>query len=195
MLITFDINLVLSSSLATSVPEMEGSSPEAINSVWGTHHVTFLNADLQSFYSHKLEPLEQGLSIYSCNLWDTDSGDTPPVGCQNREYVVVGTAFVVPGESEPKKGRILVFKVERLTSATGGKGASVAVDYDNVDEHAMYDQTFCYKRICELPYPFFCCCLGLLRKGMMNSLMALVIFMYHCCWKEKQMVQYYLLLV
>jgi DNA damage-binding protein 1 len=125
---------VLSSTVG-SVAASGGSASEA-EGQWGTHQVSFFNADLQKFNTHELEPLEHGLSIYCCNLYDDSKGDSC-ARAERREYIVVGTAFALPGESEPNRGRILVFKLERLAGGSAGKGASIAVDYDDIDDHAM----------------------------------------------------------
>lgn len=119
------------SVLSSSVRPVSSAAPD---SQWAIHKVSFLNSELSKFFSHSLEPLEHGLSILCCNLLDSSTSDSPSV-LQQREYIIVGTAFAIPGESEPSRGRILVFKVDR--DAGISKGASVAVDYDTIDDHAM----------------------------------------------------------
>lgn len=50
-------------------------------------------------HSHQFLPTEQGVSILSTKLGETEE-----------EYFVVGTAFVLLDEPEPKQGRLIVFK-------------------------------------------------------------------------------------
>lgn len=47
-----------------------------------------------------LDPMEQGISVTSCHFESSD-----------KEYIVVGTARVIPEEQEPSTGRILVFEI------------------------------------------------------------------------------------
>eukprot|EP01027_Heterolobosea_sp_BB2_P002893 GEZU01004339.1.p1 GENE.GEZU01004339.1~~GEZU01004339.1.p1 ORF type:complete len:703 (-),score=229.06 GEZU01004339.1:788-2896(-) len=72
----------------------------------------------------ELEYREAAASIMSCKF----AGD-------NTEYIVVGTAFVLPDESEPSKGRILVMDVRggklNLVSETVTKGAVYCMDSFN----------------------------------------------------------------
>ncbi|CAN6454562.1 unnamed protein product [Victoria cruziana] len=51
--------------------------------------------------SYQLDTYENGCSILSCSFSD-----------DNNTYYCVGTAYVLPEENEPSKGRILVFSVE-----------------------------------------------------------------------------------
>ncbi|KAF3778191.1 DNA damage-binding protein 1 [Nymphaea thermarum] len=51
--------------------------------------------------SYQLDTYENGCSILSCSFSD-----------DNNAYYCVGTAYVLPEENEPSKGRILVFTVE-----------------------------------------------------------------------------------
>lgn len=51
--------------------------------------------------SYALDTYENGCSILSCSFTD-----------DNNAYYCVGTAYVLPEENEPNKGRILVFSVE-----------------------------------------------------------------------------------
>lgn len=55
---------------------------------------------MQQLFVYELELMEQGISLCSCAFEGSD-----------KEYIVVGTAFVIPEEQEPSKGRILVFEV------------------------------------------------------------------------------------
>lgn len=67
-----------------------------------THFVRLL--DDQTFEvlsSYQLDTYENGCSILSCSFTD-----------DNNAYYCVGTAYVLPEENEPNKGRILVFSVE-----------------------------------------------------------------------------------
>lgn len=50
-------------------------------------------------HAHQFMQSEYALSIISCKL-----GDDPA------QYYVVGTATVIPDESEPKQGRIIIFQ-------------------------------------------------------------------------------------
>ncbi|KAF6200141.1 hypothetical protein GE061_006442 [Apolygus lucorum] len=64
----------------------------------------FLLLDQHTFeviHAHQMLPNEYCLSLISCKL-----GDDP------NHYYVVGTGLVVPEESEPKQGRILLFHVD-----------------------------------------------------------------------------------
>ena len=51
-----------------------------------------------SIYS--LDPMEQGISVTSCKFEGSD-----------KEFIVVGTARVIPEEQEPSTGRIIVFEI------------------------------------------------------------------------------------
>lgn len=117
-----------------------GSAPPAVgtngsDAQWASNQVSFFDTDLQRIFTHALDPLENGLSVHCCNLLDPAHGEEGSQANQ-REYIVVGTAYAVPGESEPSRGRILVFKLDRFGGG-GGNGGTVAVDYDNIDDHAM----------------------------------------------------------
>lgn len=148
----------LSSVLSSSViPVPAGSS----DNQWSTQHVSFMNADFNKFFTHALEPLEQGLCMHCCSLYGASKGEKQ---LQDREYIFVGTAFAVPGESEPSRGRILVFKLDRLgTLSERGKGASVAVDYDTIDDYAMY-VPYCY-RILNFVSLIYHACLRSVKEG------------------------------
>lgn len=56
-----------------------------------------------------LDPVEQCLALHTCRL---DISEANPIGI---EYVVVGTAYVIPNDTEtngePSRGRLLVFEV------------------------------------------------------------------------------------
>jgi DNA damage-binding protein 1 len=52
--------------------------------------------------SFELDPLEQGLSIMCCQ-YQTET--------INRQFIVVGTAYSIPEEHEPTRGRLLVFEI------------------------------------------------------------------------------------
>lgn len=66
--------------------------------------------------SFQLDPFENGCSILSCSFSD-----------DNNVYYCLGTAYVMPEENEPNKGRILVFTVEdgkiQLVTEKETKGA------------------------------------------------------------------------
>lgn len=51
-------------------------------------------------HSHALQATENGISILSLNFADDPAS-----------YFAVGTAFIIPTESEPTKGRVLIFSV------------------------------------------------------------------------------------
>lgn len=74
--------------------------------------------------SFKLESFEMGWSIVSCTM-----GEDPA------HYYVVGTAYALPEESEPSKGRVLVFQVSdgklTLTTEREVKGAVYNVNSFN----------------------------------------------------------------
>lgn len=55
---------------------------------------------MQQLFVYELELMEQGISLCSCSFEGSD-----------KEYIVVGTALVIPEEQEPSRGRILVFEV------------------------------------------------------------------------------------
>ena len=92
---------------------------------------------MAKIFAFDLDPLEQGLVAISCVL--SDGLRFPLV---NREYIVVGTGYVLPGESEPSKGRILVFEIDKDIEGGGGGGGSaknsVAMDHDEVDETRVH---------------------------------------------------------
>lgn len=88
-----------------------------MHAVSETHFVRLL--DHQTFgvlSTHTLDAFECGCSIISCSFSDDDNF-----------YYCVGTAYVLPMEDEPTKGRILVFLVEegklQLITAKETKGA------------------------------------------------------------------------
>uniref|UniRef100_A0A0D3GBK3 DNA damage-binding protein 1 n=1 Tax=Oryza barthii TaxID=65489 RepID=A0A0D3GBK3_9ORYZ len=67
-----------------------------------THFVRLLDHQTFEFLSiYQLDQYEHGCSIISCSFSD-----------DNNVYYCVGTAYVLPEENEPSKGRILVFAVE-----------------------------------------------------------------------------------
>ncbi|EEF35767.1 DNA repair protein xp-E, putative [Ricinus communis] len=67
-----------------------------------THFIRLLDDQTFEFIStYQLDPFEYGCSILSCSFSD-----------DNNLYYCVGTAYVMPEENEPTKGRILVFLVE-----------------------------------------------------------------------------------
>ncbi|XP_050221597.1 DNA damage-binding protein 1 [Mercurialis annua] len=67
-----------------------------------THFIRLLDDQTFEFIStYQLDPFEYGCSILSCSFSDDAN-----------LYYCVGTAYVMPEENEPTKGRILVFLVE-----------------------------------------------------------------------------------
>ena len=62
---------------------------------------------MSAVYTFDLDPLEQGLAAASCTLAVTESHPT------GTEYVVIGTGYVIPNETDATRGRLLVFEVER----------------------------------------------------------------------------------
>ncbi|GBG61192.1 hypothetical protein CBR_g19725 [Chara braunii] len=81
------------------------------------HHVRMLDDQtFETVASFPLDLYENGTSIISCQFSDDTNA-----------YYVVGTAYVLPEESEPTKGRILVFTVEdqklQLVTEKETKGA------------------------------------------------------------------------
>lgn len=67
-----------------------------------THFVRLLDDQtFETISSYQLDTYENGCSILSCSFTD-----------DNNAYYCVGTAYVMPEENEPNKGRILVFSVE-----------------------------------------------------------------------------------
>ncbi|XP_076940007.1 DNA damage-binding protein 1-like [Bidens hawaiensis] len=78
--------------------------------------------DVKSSYA--LDQFEYGCSILSCSFSD-----------DNNAYYCVGTAYVMPEENEPSKGRILVFAVEdrklQLVAEKETKGAVYSLNAFN----------------------------------------------------------------
>ena len=56
---------------------------------------------MRNMGSFRLDPFEEAISV--CNI--TFRND------EKKEYYIVGTAYIVDGEEEASKGRILVFSV------------------------------------------------------------------------------------
>ena len=90
--------------------------------------------DDQSFEildSFELDELEISLSIALCRFTNAEipQSSSGPDMARNQgaraveDYIVVGTAYCVDSESEPSRGRILVFSVSESESGTG-KGSS-----------------------------------------------------------------------
>lgn len=81
---------ICSAKYLTNMEEME------------THYVRLLDDQtFENIASYQLDTYENGCSIISCSFTD-----------DNNVYYCVGTAYVLPEENEPTKGRILVFLVE-----------------------------------------------------------------------------------
>ena len=55
---------------------------------------------MEELFTYELDGMEQGISLTSCVFQGS-----------SKEYVVVGTALVIPDEQEPSRGRILVFEI------------------------------------------------------------------------------------
>ncbi|KAJ6840719.1 DNA damage-binding protein 1a [Iris pallida] len=90
-----------------------------------THFVRLLDDQTFDFLStHQLDTYEYGCSILSCSFAD-----------DNNVYYCVGTAYVLPEENEPTKGRILVFAVEdgklQLITEKETKGAVYSLNAFN----------------------------------------------------------------
>ncbi|XP_047054864.1 DNA damage-binding protein 1-like isoform X1 [Lolium rigidum] len=90
-----------------------------------THFVHLLDHQTFGFLStHTLDTFEWGCSIVSCSFSDDENS-----------YYCVGTAYVLPMENEPTKGRILVFLVEKgelqLISEKETKGAVYSLNAFN----------------------------------------------------------------
>ncbi|KAH7289838.1 hypothetical protein KP509_30G020500 [Ceratopteris richardii] len=82
-----------------------------------THFVRLLDDQtFENIASFQLDAYENGCSIISCSFTD-----------DNNVYYCVGTGYAIPEESEPNKGRILVFLVEdgklQLVAEKETKGA------------------------------------------------------------------------
>ena len=55
---------------------------------------------MEELFTYELDVMEQGISLTSCVFQGS-----------SKEYIVVGTALVIPDEQEPSRGRILVFEI------------------------------------------------------------------------------------
>ncbi|KAK8960477.1 DNA damage-binding protein 1a [Platanthera guangdongensis] len=89
------------------------------------HFVRLLDDQTFEFVStYQLDTFEYGCSIISCSFSD-----------DNNVYYCVGTAYVLPEENEPTKGRILVFAVEdgklQLIAEKETKGAVYSLNAFN----------------------------------------------------------------
>ncbi|KAF2317858.1 hypothetical protein GH714_041177 [Hevea brasiliensis] len=90
-----------------------------------THFIRLLDDQSFEFIStYQLDPFEYGCSILSCSFSDDIN-----------VYYCVGTAYVLPEENEPTKGRILVFMVEegklQLITEKETKGAVYSLNAFN----------------------------------------------------------------
>ncbi|XP_048331269.1 DNA damage-binding protein 1a [Ziziphus jujuba] len=90
-----------------------------------THLIRLLDDQTFEFIStYQLDTFENGCSILSCSFSD-----------DNNVYYCVGTAYVLPEENEPSKGRILVFIVEdgkfQLIAEKETKGAVYSLNAFN----------------------------------------------------------------
>ncbi|CAG0890698.1 unnamed protein product [Cyprideis torosa] len=109
---------VVASSLAMSTSESR-AAPETV-CPRDLSHVLFMHQSTYEItHAHQLLPDEQGICITSAKLKDDE------------EYFVVGTAIVLPDGTDPKDGRILVFKYDsgelQLVAEKESKGAVYAV--------------------------------------------------------------------
>jgi DNA damage-binding protein 1 len=78
--------------VTTRMTDDEGESNES-------NHVLLVDGQtFETIHDFKLDVREEGLSIASCNL-------------NQKDYIVVGTGYVLPEEDEPTKGRILLFEI------------------------------------------------------------------------------------
>ncbi|KAL6546328.1 DNA damage-binding protein 1a [Orobanche minor] len=89
------------------------------------HFVRLLDDQTFDFMStYPLDQFESGCSILSCSFSD-----------DNNVYYCIGTAYVMPEENEPTKGRILVFAVEdgklQLIAEKETKGAAYSLNAFN----------------------------------------------------------------
>ncbi|KAJ0844874.1 putative transcription factor WD40-like family [Helianthus annuus] len=89
------------------------------------HFIRLLDDQTFDFIStYSLDQFEYGCSILSCSFSD-----------DNNAYYCVGTAYVMPEENEPSKGRILVFLVEdgklQLVAEKETKGAVYSLNAFN----------------------------------------------------------------
>lgn len=94
----------MASTITKSPPIGNMSSMDGSQSMYGGECdvSNFLIIDQHTFevhHAYQFPQHEEGISLMSCQL-----------GADPSTYYVVGTAFVYPEESEPKQGRILVFK-------------------------------------------------------------------------------------
>ncbi|OAY47208.1 DNA damage-binding protein 1 [Manihot esculenta] len=90
-----------------------------------THFIRLLDDQSFEFIStYQLDPFEYGCSMLSCSFSDDIN-----------VYYCVGTAYVLPEENEPTKGRILVFMVEegklQLITEKETKGAVYSLNAFN----------------------------------------------------------------
>ncbi|KAL6500624.1 DNA damage-binding protein 1a [Orobanche hederae] len=89
------------------------------------HFVRLLDDQTFDFMStYPLDQFESGCSVLSCSFSD-----------DNNVYYCIGTAYVMPEENEPTKGRILVFAVEdgklQLIAEKETKGAAYSLNAFN----------------------------------------------------------------
>lgn len=75
---------------------------------------------MNKIFTFDLDSLEQGMSIATCTFYDEDASKA------SRQFIVVGTAYVIPNEIEPSKGRILVFAIDSSGSASDSSDANNA---------------------------------------------------------------------
>lgn len=82
--------------------------------------VLFLEEGLMAqVHCHVLDPLEQAISCTTCVFVENDGSEM--TSRDDKEYLVVGTAYLIPDEAEPTRGRVLVFEVVPASSSVSGK--------------------------------------------------------------------------
>lgn len=113
------------SSTYCVLTEKLNSTQYGDENVW---RVLFFSDDgMELIHTYELDPLEQGLSNLSCVLENSNG----------TEYVVVGTAYRSPEDSEPKRGRILVFSI----SDNAASEMSVVLEAEKVAQGPVYSLT------------------------------------------------------
>jgi DNA damage-binding protein 1 len=67
---------------------------------------------------------EASTSLTSAFLRDSSSSGSADL----TEYIIVGTAFVLPEEQQPSRGRILVFEISTASPSESGRKVSLVVE-------------------------------------------------------------------
>jgi len=69
------------------------------------------NPSFEELLSHELDPLEMVLTCTAADLrWDGDTRSVDDASAP--QFFAVGTAYVIPEEPEPTRGRILIFRAD-----------------------------------------------------------------------------------